>query len=1257
MNQDDPPLIRAIERQISSKSELKEPSGLPAENNETKKSGEFKASDEESSTSSSSSGKEAKGAINNAILEWSTANSGWVKQNWTWSKLKPALRCAVVGWASIVLFVIPAVERRLGQASFLILIGPVASFLSPPLDPFISTLERESLILLFISVGWAWSCLGIYLADLARTVHNPGATIFEVATGKYIEAAPSIILAVFIFFGSSILLYIKARQGPGPYLFASIFGCLCIDTVLTTSALFPYPYYRVGQSIAIPLACHSALSLLGSLFIFPSTISTQFTTRLQDVLSPLLTTLSLHERLLSTSRTSPEFGPTLASLRLQTKGSEGKLVPLAAAARLLKTDLIFSRFSPSDFKIFQAIERKLTARADGMAMYFGLVDPERERFPGTEDDMGMGEESASGTVPNTPSEQRSRVQSRDRSPEREDDTADSPTSPSVAEDVTLPNHPLTPSHSHSPHAESSHHHFPSLSLSSPFHKKTSSSDQHDSNRHHHHHHHRQHHDLLHQSLLTTITHATRKKEKSVGAFEAQRYLNLESTRFHDPNEEYYLNVGKDLLRECCTPLLNASHLGLSEVSTWLSSAHLGRTAYIRDTLILCILGSKLGKGATKSEQRRRAAYEDRMRELKKVKDEIERARRVFREDTRHFILEPYEAVFPDPPSARRANTSSRDADTKEPINLENPTSQRNKTSRMLPPLKLDEGELKKKAPAHRFLFFCYVYQYHLLHFSGDVIEMLDEIVKLEKERPWPSSRFWMPVLNAFKWDITLVADQGDDDDDNPDLIQGLQHDKDADTETMTSSTTAGARKPAHSAYSSQNDLGLAHRRDPDALPPRNIIEWVLNLVYRIVTGLGGGNSMFAIKAGMLTVILCLPSFIKSSAEFAYENRFVWAIFMGQLTLSRFRGDTAFGLTIRVASTFGGGLVGMVVWYTSTGLGHGNPYGLAAVCAVCFPFFFFARLYWPVHPMTNIIFFVTTVLVIGYSYQDAILLLPGSPGFGYTVAWRRFVLVTAGVTAAFYQRHLLSTTSCELGSIYCSILSFANSKHDGDKHEILASLIAVRNKLKRSTELRSKVQYEFSFRGRWPMNRYRKIAELQMAIAYSLSHLISVIKHLEPSWTIAFLRRTRFLDPDFQGDLLAVISMVSNSLRTGSPLPQITPCPLLDRFTLRYHGLNVIHKEAKEDYGLPRTLTLDTLRNEQYLIFCVGVATAYSIVNRLDMLMVAVKQLVGEQYHIHGVGLPMQQQSNLPLHLGMDVGSSGLPAGRESQGHFVEKGAV
>jgi len=49
-------------------------------------------------------------------------------------------------------------------------------------------------------------------------------------------------------------------------------------------------------------------------------------------------------------------------------------------------------------------------------------------------------------------------------------------------------------------------------------------------------------------------------------------------------------------------------------------------------------------------------------------------------------------------------------------------------------------------------------------------------------------------------------------------------------------------------------------------------------------------------------------------------------------------------------------------------------------------------------------------------------------------------------------------------------------------------------------------------------------------------------------------------------------MISTALRTGTPLPQITPCPLLDRFILYHHGLNVIRNEDDDDYGLPRTMS-------------------------------------------------------------------------------------
>ncbi|KAG6818619.1 hypothetical protein H0H93_003420 [Arthromyces matolae] len=124
----------------------------------------------------------------------------------------------------------------------------------------------------------------------------------------------------------------------------------------------------------------------------------------------------------------------------------------------------------------------------------------------------------------------------------------------------------------------------------------------------------------------------------------------------------------------------------------------------------------------------------------------------------------------------------------------------------------------------------------------------------------------------------------------------------------------------------------------------------------------------------------------STAFFAYDNRFVWGIIMGQVTIARFRGDTTFGLVARTLATFLGGVLGMVMWYISCGSGRGNAYGLAAVCAVCFPMLFFARLYWPGPPMTIIVLCVTCILVIGYSYQDTVQILPGNPGYGFTVAW-------------------------------------------------------------------------------------------------------------------------------------------------------------------------------------------------------------------------------------------------------------------------------
>ncbi|KIJ63943.1 hypothetical protein HYDPIDRAFT_112430 [Hydnomerulius pinastri MD-312] len=1052
----------------------------------------------------------------------------WIPANWTWSKWKPVLRSALAAWVAVVIFAIPTTENLLGQASFLIII---ASFLSPPSDPLIAVLEREIMILLFVGLGWAWSCLGLKLADLARSVNIPNAPITNIISGQYIEAGPTVIMAVFIFLGSIFFLYIKARLGPGPFLFACVFGCICIDISLSTSALFPYPYYKVGQLIMLPLTFHSAIALILSVLLFPSSISALFTMRLQAVLSPLATAIKKHREHLQCDITSPEF--SAASIIATVDKAEGALPMLAAAARLLKLDIIYSRFAPTDYGEIHALARRLTVRANGMNVYYTLIDPTRERFPIT----------PAPSTPATPT-MRSPTHSRPPSPERER---------SPGHEEKEDGH--SPSDGGLRKRLGGHHH---RTASRPHHL----SGTHSHHRHHSHPHqpykhsntHHSHHNLLHSSLLHLAMSRTPKAEPAVGVFESHRYLNLEATHLSHPDSERYTARATELLSGSCQELLKTCGSALQGSCDWLG----------------CVRDHRLNFWVSKEEKEKW-----RMQKIEKYEglhSELSAALDEFTDKKRLSVLDPYRVMF----------TPS------------------------------DDPTADYDVPPHRYLFQCYVYQFHLIRFAILLQSLLGEIIRLEKEREKP--RLWLPSFGLSKlafwavWEPSEVLER--DDDENPEMIPGID--------------------PALMA-----DLGQAVRRDPDALPPRNTLESVMNWLHRAVKGIGGGNALFAIKAGALTIILTLPSFIKSSAAFAYKNKFVWAVFMGQLTLARFRGDTTFGLVARICSTFIGGIIGTVMWYISTGSGQGNPFGLAAVCFVCFPFFFFVRLYWPVPPMTNLIIFVTSALVFGYSYEDTHLVVPSSPGWGIDVAWRRFVLVTVGVIAAgifsflppsttirSYQRTTLATTSAELGSIYCSVVSFANTRREEDTTLIVQKLLAIRSKLKRSIVLKTNAIYEFSLRGRWPAKRYQRILELQLQISFLLSHLMSVVEQLEPAWAHAFLRRTRMLDADFQGDVLAVISLISSSLRTGNPLPQVTPCPLLDRFMVRHHGLNVIHEESADDFGLPKTLTLETLESLQYLTFCVGVSTAFSIVTRLDQLMVAVKELVGEQYHIDGVGLPL-----------------------------------
>lgn len=269
------------------------------------------------------------------------------------------------------------------------------------------------------------------------------------------------------------------------------------------------------------------------------------------------------------------------------------MTPTVVWLRLLNRDIVWGRFSPSDVSMLQWSMRRIVTRAEGMNIYFTLIDPTRERFPVT----------PAPTTPNTPAMTRTPtpVASRSSSPTRgrRDRSVDKLAQVQTRDSV------------HSMHRRRGG------GASSPLHAAIARHLRHLSGKHSHgRHHHREHHDNhLHLSLLemahSLSTH--QDTESAVGVFESQRYVNLEMTRLSHGQSSELTAQFTELLGESCDDLLGAAHEGVLAVKMWVTG----------------VRRADFG-GKSKVEKMR----EERVQKLENVRDELHRTIEAFRNDKR-----------------------------------------------------------------------------------------------------------------------------------------------------------------------------------------------------------------------------------------------------------------------------------------------------------------------------------------------------------------------------------------------------------------------------------------------------------------------------------------------------------------------------------------------------------------------------------------------------------------------------------------------
>ncbi|KAK6345748.1 hypothetical protein TWF718_007655 [Orbilia javanica] len=519
--------------------------------------------------------------------------------------------------------------------------------------------------------------------------------------------------------------------------------------------------------------------------------------------------------------------------------------------------------------------------------------------------------------------------------------------------------------------------------------------------------------------------------------------------------------------------------------------------------------------------------------------------------------------------------------------------------------KLTEVTEKERAVRLPGLMIGINYKHRILSIASVLVNILEKLVDLEMKRT--RGRLWMPfaLTSLLSWALS------------PEPV----HDDNAleRTETRQEKEGRNAKKPKAKRDKKTKSKEPVQSKQTDGRQ-RSQLAQTLTGVFHWLTN---NEGVFAARVVIVTLAMALPGVMRPTAEFCYDNRSIWALIMAQLTISQFLGDFVFSIAMRTFGTVIGGVCGLIVWYIGAGSGPGNPYGIMAILAPFIIFGISIRVFAPREwMMPGVMGVATLMLVVGYSWEAHYLpqLLYAEPGYG--VFYRRLLLVIVGFGAAIivqiFPRPPSATrnASKSLATVLSNLTQFYS--------ETMSNFLSDQNNEESSMEeVKERVaELYFSMQELIPRIKMVKFepssspftSENLMEIAEYLGKILeslSIMSFITPKLSHTYKKRlevqTDLAKTETIASIMAIFGVVEGSLRTGNPLAEVLPVPLLGK----------LRKMAGPADGVD-ALTRDMLKDDEWTIFVVMLMATTSLYSRIDDLVMHIKGAVGEKYFVTGL---------------------------------------